>query len=80
MTVHVIGGEGCRCFGDAMRELDSKGLIRENFILLDANCVTNADLKFILAQHKLVPFFKYSGNLNNIFAFTEKQWRMIKGP
>ncbi|KAI9589698.1 translation initiation factor eIF-2B subunit epsilon [Glossina fuscipes] len=52
MTVHVIGGEGCRCFGDAMRELDSKGLIRENFILLDANCVTNADLKSILGQHK----------------------------
>ncbi|EDX16421.1 GD24620 [Drosophila simulans] len=31
MTVHVIGGEGCPCFGDAMRDLDNKALIRGNF-------------------------------------------------
>lgn len=52
MTVHVIGGEGCRCFGDAMRDLDSKALIRGNFILLGADAVTNADLRPIFEQHK----------------------------
>ncbi|XP_039961225.1 translation initiation factor eIF-2B subunit epsilon [Bactrocera tryoni] len=52
MTVHVIGGEGCRCFGDAMRDLDAKALIRGNFILLGADAVTNADLRPIFDQHK----------------------------
>ncbi|XP_017065941.1 translation initiation factor eIF-2B subunit epsilon [Drosophila eugracilis] len=52
MTVHVIGGEGCRCFGDAMRDLDAKALIRGNFILLGADTVTNADLRPMLEQHK----------------------------
>ncbi|KMZ07755.1 translation initiation factor eIF-2B subunit epsilon [Drosophila simulans] len=52
MTVHVIGGEGCRCFGDAMRDLDNKALIRGNFILLGADTVTNADLRPVLEQHK----------------------------
>lgn len=52
MTVHVVGGEGCRCFGDAMRDLDAKALIRGNFILLGADTVTNADLRPVLEQHK----------------------------
>lgn len=52
MKVHVIGGEGCRCFGDAMRELDGKALIRGNFVLLGADTVTNADLRPIFEQHK----------------------------
>ncbi|EDX01443.1 translation initiation factor eIF-2B subunit epsilon [Drosophila yakuba] len=52
MTVHVIGDEGCRCFGDAMRDLDNKALIRGNFILLGADTVTNADLRPVLEQHK----------------------------
>ncbi|XP_030380761.1 translation initiation factor eIF-2B subunit epsilon [Scaptodrosophila lebanonensis] len=52
MKVQVIGGEGCRCFGDAMRDLDAKALIRGNFILLGADTVTNADLRPVLEQHK----------------------------
>ncbi|XP_067638952.1 translation initiation factor eIF2B subunit epsilon [Eurosta solidaginis] len=52
MTAHVIGGEGCRCFGDAMRDLDAKALIRGNFILLGADTVTNADFRPIFEQHK----------------------------
>ncbi|TDG42357.1 hypothetical protein AWZ03_011211 [Drosophila navojoa] len=57
MTVHVIGGEGCRCFGDAMRDLDAKALIRGNFILLGADTVTNADLRPVLEQHKRMAKF-----------------------
>lgn len=52
MTVNVIGGEGCRSFGDAMRELDSKALIRGNFVLLGSDTITNADLRPIFEQHK----------------------------
>ena len=53
----MIGGEGCRCFGDAMRDLDAKALIRGNFILLGADTVTNADLRPIFEQHKYVEIF-----------------------
>ena len=52
MKVSVIGGEGCRCFGDAMRELDGKALIRGNFVLLGVDTITNADLRPIFEQHK----------------------------
>lgn len=53
MKIHVIGGgDGCRCFGDAMRDLDAKGLIRGNFILLTADTVTNVNLCKILEEHK----------------------------
>ncbi|XP_017137419.1 translation initiation factor eIF-2B subunit epsilon [Drosophila miranda] len=57
MTVHMIGGEGCRCFGDAMRDLDAKALIRGNFILMGADTVTNADLRPVLDQHKRMAKF-----------------------
>lgn len=52
MTVKVIGGESCRSFGDAMRDLDAKGLIRGSFIVLGADTVTNANLRPIFEQHK----------------------------
>lgn len=52
MTVRVIGGESCRSFGDAMRDLDAKGLIRGSFIIMGADTVTNADLRPIFEQHK----------------------------
>ncbi|XP_055913277.1 translation initiation factor eIF-2B subunit epsilon [Eupeodes corollae] len=52
MTVQVIGGESCRSFGDAMRDLDAKGLIRGNFVIMGADTVTNANLRPIFNQHK----------------------------
>lgn len=52
MTVQVIGSEGCRCLGDALRDLDAKGLIRGNFILMGADTVSNAQLIPILEEHK----------------------------
>lgn len=54
MTVHVVGSEGCRCLGDALRDLDAKGLIRGHFILLGCDTITNAQLGTILEQHKYV--------------------------
>ncbi|KAL5284239.1 EIF2B5 family protein [Megaselia abdita] len=52
MKVKIIGGEGCRCYGDALRDLDAKGLLRGHFILLQAETVTNANLIAILEEHK----------------------------
>lgn len=52
MTVQIVSSEGCRCFGDALRDLDAKGLIRGYFVLMGADTVTNAHLEPILEQHK----------------------------
>lgn len=52
MTVHVIGSEGCRTMGDAMRDLDARALIQGHFILMDANTITNAKLMNTLMKHK----------------------------
>ena len=52
MTITVITNEDCRSFGDAMRDLDGKGLLRHDFILLSGDAVTNMDLRPILKAHK----------------------------
>lgn len=52
MTVQVIACE-VRSFGDAMRELDGKGMLRSDFILMNFDTITNAKLvPLILKQHK----------------------------
>lgn len=52
MIVHVIGSEGVRCLGDALRDIDAKGLLRGHFILMGCDTVTNANLGTILEQHR----------------------------
>ncbi|XP_055585994.1 translation initiation factor eIF-2B subunit epsilon [Uranotaenia lowii] len=52
MTVTVVSSEGCRCLGDALRDLDAKGLIRGNFILMGVDTITNANLGALLEEHK----------------------------
>lgn len=52
MSVQVIGSEGCRSMGDALRDLDGKGVIRDHFILMGCDAVTNANLGTIFEQHK----------------------------
>lgn len=52
MTVQVVGSEGCRCLGDALRDLDAKGLIRGHFILMGCDTITSAQLGTLLDQHK----------------------------
>ncbi|XP_062539221.1 translation initiation factor eIF-2B subunit epsilon [Armigeres subalbatus] len=52
MTVTIVSSEGCRCMGDALRDLDAKGLVRGNFILTGVDTVTNANLAAILEEHK----------------------------
>lgn len=52
MSVQVIGSEGCRCLGDALRDLYGKGVIRGHFVLMGCDAVTNAPLGSIFEQHK----------------------------
>ncbi|XP_073833773.1 eukaryotic translation initiation factor 2B subunit epsilon [Musca autumnalis] len=75
MKVTVIGGEGCRCFGDAMRELDSKALIRGNFVILGADTVTNADFRPIFEQHKKIAKYDKGAAATLIFKEAENHLR-----
>ncbi|KXJ76401.1 hypothetical protein RP20_CCG009134 [Aedes albopictus] len=52
MSVTIVSSEGCRCMGDALRDLDAKGLMRGNFLLMGVDTVTNANLAAILEEHK----------------------------
>ena len=52
MSVHIIPSE-VRCFGDAMRELDAKGKLRSDFILMNFDSITNAKIiPSIMKTHK----------------------------
>ena len=52
MTITPITNEHCRSFGDAMRDLDAQGVLRQDFILLFGDCVGNVNLSSILQEHK----------------------------
>lgn len=52
MNIQIVSSEGCRCLGDALRDLDAKGLIRGHFILLGADTVSNVKLLPIMDVHK----------------------------
>ncbi|XP_058988077.1 translation initiation factor eIF-2B subunit epsilon-like [Musca domestica] len=75
MKVTVIGGEGCRCFGDAMRELDSKALIRGNFVILGADTITNTDFRPIFEQHKKIAKYDKGAAATLIFKEAENHLR-----
>lgn len=51
-SITVITNEEGRSFGDAIRDLDVKGLLRQNFVLMQADSVANLDLIPILERHK----------------------------
>ncbi|CAO1614714.1 unnamed protein product [Parajaminaea phylloscopi] len=51
MDVIVHGVPDARSVGDAMRELDTKELIRGDFILLQPDCVGNVDIKEQVRVH-----------------------------
>lgn len=53
ITVSLIISDGCRSLGDALRDIDTKGLIRGYFILIRGTVFTNADLKTLFNAHRL---------------------------
>lgn len=52
MSINVVVSDGCRSLGDAMRDLDSKALIRGDFILLTGNLIGNLKVLPALEKHK----------------------------
>ena len=57
MSITTIGNEDCRSLGDAMRDLDSKGLLRNDFILVSSgDTISNVNLAHVLEQHKWEKF------------------------
>ncbi|XP_071038354.1 translation initiation factor eIF2B subunit epsilon [Parasteatoda tepidariorum] len=52
MSVQVISSTCFLSMGDIMRELDSKGLIRSDFLLINGDVITNFPLGKILEEHK----------------------------
>lgn len=52
MKVNILVSEGCRSFGDCLRDVDAKGLIRGDFVLVDGGVISNLKLLPLLKQHK----------------------------
>ena len=52
MTINTIINEECHSFGDAMRDIDGKGILRQDFLLLFGDCIGNVNLAPILQEHK----------------------------
>ncbi|XP_046734185.1 translation initiation factor eIF-2B subunit epsilon [Diprion similis] len=52
INVHLIVSDGCRSLGDALRDIDSKGIIRGDFILIRGDAFTNANLKRLFDWHR----------------------------
>ncbi|XP_060532026.1 translation initiation factor eIF-2B subunit epsilon [Cylas formicarius] len=54
MKVQIIASEGCRSFGDCLRDLDAKGLLRGDFILLEPGVISNLNLLPLFKKHRSV--------------------------
>nr|XP_033341754.1 translation initiation factor eIF-2B subunit epsilon [Megalopta genalis] len=52
ILVSLIISEGCLSLGDALRDIDTKGSIRGNFILIRGDAFINADLMNALNNHR----------------------------
>ncbi|XP_063605032.1 translation initiation factor eIF2B subunit epsilon-like [Penaeus indicus] len=50
--ISVVASEDCHSMGDAMRDLYSKSRLKENFILIYGDVVSNVDLRELMAKHK----------------------------
>ncbi|KAJ8682047.1 hypothetical protein QAD02_017839 [Eretmocerus hayati] len=53
LVLTPIFSDGCRSLGDAMRDIDTKGCIRGDFILIRGTAFTNVDLKSLMDVHRL---------------------------
>jgi translation initiation factor eIF-2B subunit epsilon len=52
VKINIISSEDCQSFGDALRDLDAKGMIRNDFVLMTSGVITNTGLKPLLEEHK----------------------------
>lgn len=51
--IQTIASKESRSVGDAMRDIDSRGLINGDFILVSGDVVTNLDITKVLENHKV---------------------------
>ncbi len=51
-SVSVVCNENCHSFGDAVRDLDSKGVLRQDFVLLYGDVVANIGLREVMDRHR----------------------------
>ena len=48
----MVVSEGCMSVGDALRDIDAKSLINNDFVLVNGDMVSNVNLKPLLETHK----------------------------
>ncbi|XP_034937248.1 translation initiation factor eIF-2B subunit epsilon [Chelonus insularis] len=53
IPIGLIFSDGCRSLGDALRDIDAKGCIRGDFILVRGDAFINANLVNLMNKHKL---------------------------
>jgi len=52
MSVSSVMSDSCMSMGDALREIDSKSIIRSDFILITGDLVSNMDIGQVVKEHK----------------------------
>lgn len=52
MQVRIVTSYNCASVGEAMRLLDNRGVIKDDFILVSADTVTSMSLAPVLAAHR----------------------------
>ena len=48
----TIVSEDCRSLGDALRDIDAKGIIKSDFVLVNGDVVASLKLKQMIEEHK----------------------------
>ena len=52
MDINIIASEDCMSVGDALRDIEAKSLIHNDFILVNADVVANVDMQPLIEVHK----------------------------
>ena len=52
MNIQVFVSEEYNSMGAAIRDLDAKGMIKTNFVLINGQCVGNLQLNELIKIHK----------------------------
>ncbi|XP_014255506.1 translation initiation factor eIF-2B subunit epsilon [Cimex lectularius] len=75
MVVNVIVSDGCYSFGDAMRDLDAKAVIRGDFVLLTGDVVGNLKLLPVIERHKQIQKLDKGASMTLIYKECGKKMR-----
>lgn len=53
VIITPIVSDGCRSLGDALRDIDTKGCIRGDFVLIRGTAFANIDLRILMDLHRI---------------------------